>query len=63
MCGPLTQWKLCNIPCSVFQWQAGGWSDCILIPADRNNGCGTGDQYRQVRLVISLLRKVFVSFK
>ncbi|XP_054260593.1 thrombospondin type-1 domain-containing protein 7A-like [Macrosteles quadrilineatus] len=50
-CGPQTQWKLCQVPCEVFQWQVGGWSECILIPADRKQGCGTGDQYRQVRCI------------
>ncbi|XP_039285521.1 LOW QUALITY PROTEIN: thrombospondin type-1 domain-containing protein 7A [Nilaparvata lugens] len=50
-CGALTQWKLCRVPCSVFQWQAGGWSECILIPSDRGNQCGEGDQYRQVACI------------
>ncbi|XP_075225413.1 thrombospondin type-1 domain-containing protein 7A-like [Lycorma delicatula] len=50
-CGAVTQWKLCHVPCDVYQWQAAGWGECILIPADRGQNCGTGDQYRQVRCV------------
>ncbi|XP_073989358.1 thrombospondin type-1 domain-containing protein 7A-like isoform X3 [Rhodnius prolixus] len=50
-CGSTVQSKVCNVPCDVYQWQAGGWSDCTLLPSDRPQGCGTGDQYRQVRCV------------
>ncbi|XP_068083868.1 thrombospondin type-1 domain-containing protein 7B [Anabrus simplex] len=48
-CGALEEFKVCVTPCETFQWVAGGWSECQLIGADQNRGCGTGDQYRQVR--------------
>ncbi|KAL1139411.1 hypothetical protein AAG570_006395 [Ranatra chinensis] len=50
-CGPVIETKICNTPCEVFQWQAAGWSECVLIPSDRPLGCGTGEQYRQVRCI------------
>lgn len=48
-CGALMEHKVCSQSCEAFHWVAGGWSECQLIAADRNRGCGTGDQYRQVR--------------
>ncbi|KAJ4439806.1 hypothetical protein ANN_07934 [Periplaneta americana] len=48
-CGELVEHKVCSQPCEAFRWVASGWSECQLIAADRNRGCGTGDQYRQVR--------------
>ncbi|KAF6210950.1 hypothetical protein GE061_014063 [Apolygus lucorum] len=50
-CGSTIETKICNTSCEVYQWQAGGWSECSLLPSDRPLGCGTGDQYRQVRCV------------
>nr|CAD7204130.1 unnamed protein product [Timema douglasi] len=35
-------------PCDGI-WFTGGWSECQLIGADQERGCGTGDQYRHVR--------------
>ncbi|CAG2064393.1 unnamed protein product [Timema podura] len=48
-CEDMVQYKVCNKPCDTFQWFTGGWSECQLIGADQERGCGTGDQYRQVR--------------
>ncbi|XP_071440668.1 thrombospondin type-1 domain-containing protein 7B-like, partial [Hetaerina americana] len=48
-CGPTLEWKVCDKPCSQFHWVVGGWNDCQLIPSDRVRGCGTGDQFREVR--------------
>jgi hypothetical protein len=48
-CGALMEHKVCSQSCEAFRWVADGWSECQLIAADRNRGCGTGDQYRQVR--------------
>ncbi|KDR24128.1 Thrombospondin type-1 domain-containing protein 7B [Zootermopsis nevadensis] len=48
-CGSLIEHKVCSQSCEVFHWVADGWSECQLIVADRNRGCGTGDQYRRVR--------------
>ena len=49
VCGNILETKICNTPCEVFEWRAGGWSECQLIPSDKHLGCGTGDQYRQVK--------------
>nr|CAD7426298.1 unnamed protein product [Timema monikensis] len=48
-CEDMVQYKVCNKPCDTFQWFTGGWSECQLIGADQERGCGTGDQYRHVR--------------
>ncbi|XP_063229191.1 thrombospondin type-1 domain-containing protein 7A-like [Bacillus rossius redtenbacheri] len=48
-CEETIQHKVCHEPCHNFQWFAGGWSECQLIGADQNRGCGTGDQFRHVR--------------
>ncbi|CAH1396828.1 unnamed protein product [Nezara viridula] len=53
VCGNILETKICNTPCDVFQWRAGGWSECQLLPSDKHLGCGTGDQYRQVKCVDS----------
>lgn len=48
-CSGARQTKVCETPCSQFQWSVGGWEDCRLIRADQQRGCGTGDQSRTVR--------------
>lgn len=52
-CGELFEIKMCNNPCEVYHWVSGGWAECQLIGADQQRGCGTGDQFRQVRLVFA----------
>ncbi|XP_047103075.1 thrombospondin type-1 domain-containing protein 7A-like [Schistocerca piceifrons] len=59
-CGEIVQTKVCNSPCNVFRWVAGGWSECQLIGADQERGCGTGDQYRQVRCMKVTVNEVAV---
>ncbi|XP_024081370.1 thrombospondin type-1 domain-containing protein 7A-like isoform X2 [Cimex lectularius] len=50
-CGNEVETKVCNTQCDIYEWQAGGWSECRLLPSDRPKDCGAGDQYRQVRCV------------